>query len=115
VDATSRLATTESNDSREPHNIEVSASSILNLLDRVPPKESDTLTAREIEILRLVVTGMKNKTIASTLSISIKTVDHHRQSINRKLRSNCTLRMLRAAILRDYISVDEWLSMAVAL
>jgi two-component system, NarL family, nitrate/nitrite response regulator NarL len=93
----------------------VSASSILNLLDRVPPKESDTLTDREIAVLRLVLTGMKSKTIASTLSISIKTVDNHRQAINRKLKSNCTLSMLRVAILREYISFDEWLSMAVAL
>ena len=43
------------------------------------------LTARELEILRLVASGSCNKWIASELHRSIKTVDHHRENIMKKL------------------------------
>ena len=43
------------------------------------------LTARELEILRLVANGSCNKWIASELHRSIKTVDHHRENIMKKL------------------------------
>jgi DNA-binding NarL/FixJ family response regulator len=43
------------------------------------------LTPREVEILRLVASGSCNKWIASELHRSIKTVDHHRENIMKKL------------------------------
>ena len=46
--------------------------------------ESD-LTAREIEVLRLVATGMTNRAIASTLVISEKTAANHVSNILSKL------------------------------
>jgi DNA-binding NarL/FixJ family response regulator len=43
------------------------------------------LTPRELEVLRLVASGSGNKWIASELRRSIKTVDHHRENIMKKL------------------------------
>lgn len=43
------------------------------------------LTARELDILKLVAQGSGNKWIASELHRSIKTVDHHRENIMKKL------------------------------
>ena len=44
------------------------------------------LTTRELEILRLVAQGSGNKWIASELHRSIKTIDHHRENIMKKLK-----------------------------
>jgi HD-GYP domain-containing protein (c-di-GMP phosphodiesterase class II) len=45
---------------------------------------SDALTAREVEVLRLLARGAANKQIARALSISAKTVDNHVQRIYAK-------------------------------
>ena len=45
----------------------------------------DTLSARELEILKNLMTGMLNKQIADKLNIAIQTVKHHRLSISEKL------------------------------
>jgi DNA-binding NarL/FixJ family response regulator len=43
------------------------------------------LSAREIEILRLIADGLRNAEIASRLFISERTVDHHVAAIFAKL------------------------------
>ncbi len=43
------------------------------------------LTPREAELLQLIAEGLVNKQIASELSISIKTVEKHRQNLMEKL------------------------------
>ena len=48
-------------------------------------KGAKQLTPRELEILKLVAQGSGNKWIASELHRSIKTVDHHRENIMKKL------------------------------
>ena len=48
-------------------------------------KSSRHLTPRELEVLKLVAQGSGNKWIASELQRSIKTVDHHRENIMKKL------------------------------
>lgn len=45
----------------------------------------ETLTARERQILALVANGSRNKDIAGSLSISVKTVEKHRANLMRKL------------------------------
>jgi DNA-binding CsgD family transcriptional regulator len=45
------------------------------------PDHPHALTARELQVLRLVATGMINKTIAKRLSISEKTVHRHVSNI----------------------------------
>ncbi len=46
------------------------------------------LTARELEILSLLAQGYTNQSIASSLFIDIKTVEHHLNSMYSKLRAN---------------------------
>ena len=48
-------------------------------------KFEDTLTRREIEVLKLLAEGLFNKEVAYTLSISEKTVKNHVSNIFRKI------------------------------
>jgi DNA-binding NarL/FixJ family response regulator len=46
---------------------------------------SRDLTAREVEVLKLIAEGLSNREIADVLDISIKTVEKHRQGTMNKL------------------------------
>jgi DNA-binding NarL/FixJ family response regulator len=62
----------------------------------------ERLSRREREIFGLVTSGGDTKTIASDLSISIKTVETHRTSINRKLGVTSTASLLRFAVAHGF-------------
>jgi DNA-binding CsgD family transcriptional regulator len=47
--------------------------------------ESYKITPREVEVMKRIVDGYKNREIAEIFKISIKTVEHHRASIMKKL------------------------------
>lgn len=47
----------------------------------------DGLTKREVQVLRLVAQGKRNREIAAELAISTNTVDRHVSSILRKMRA----------------------------
>jgi DNA-binding NarL/FixJ family response regulator len=55
------------------------------LAGKTPPRQSSNLTGREIEVLRLIATGVTNRTIAGRLGISEKTVARHVSNIFTKL------------------------------
>jgi FixJ family two-component response regulator len=63
-------------------------------------KRIESLTAREMEVLRGVIDGKGSKRIASDLSISVKTVDVHRASIKDKLGAASI-----AMLVRDVMAV----------
>jgi predicted ATPase/DNA-binding CsgD family transcriptional regulator len=63
-----------------------------------PRSFSQGLTAREIQVLRLIATGATNKQIAGQLFISPRTVNVHVQSIFSKLRVNSRNAATRVAI-----------------
>jgi DNA-binding NarL/FixJ family response regulator len=53
------------------------------------------LSPREVEVLRLLVGGDPNKTVASRLQISEKTVEKHRASIMRKTGARYPAELIR--------------------
>jgi DNA-binding NarL/FixJ family response regulator len=57
------------------------------LADRSRPRSEpvDSLTEREIDVLRLVAEGLSNKAVAQALSISENTVKYHMRNILQKL------------------------------
>jgi DNA-binding NarL/FixJ family response regulator len=61
-------------------------------------RKSDTLTARETEVLQLIAEGNANKQTADQLGISIKTVEKHRQAVMNKLHIHDTAGLTRHAI-----------------
>jgi DNA-binding NarL/FixJ family response regulator len=58
----------------------------------------DTLSDREIQVLRLVAQGYSSKQTAETLFISIKTVEAHRARIMRKLGFHSIVELVHYAI-----------------
>jgi len=56
------------------------------------------LTAREREIVQLLVEGKSNKEVAVTLGISIKTVDAHRANVMHKLNIRSVTGLVRYAV-----------------
>ena len=56
------------------------------------------VTAREREIIQLVAEGQSNKEAASTLGVSVKTVEAHRANIMRKLHLRSASDLVRYAI-----------------
>lgn len=61
------------------------------------------LTAREKELLRLIEAGKRSREIAALLSISVHTVNRHRQNILEKLRVNNSLEALKIARMMQLI------------
>ncbi len=62
------------------------------------------MTQREIEVLRLVVTGALNKEIASMLSITENTVKYHLRNIMGKLHLKNRAQMAAYAASKGIIS-----------
>jgi DNA-binding NarL/FixJ family response regulator len=56
------------------------------------------VTARERELIQLLAEGKSNKEAATTLGISIKTIEAHRANIMRKLRLRSISELVRYAI-----------------
>ena len=56
-----------------------------------------TLTSRERDVLRLVVTGMLNKQIAGELGIAEKTVKIHRSHMTRKMEAGSVAELVAMA------------------
>lgn len=68
------------------------------------PAGLDQLSAREREIFSRILQGWSNQQIASTLCISIKTVETHRTHINRKLGVHSPAELIRLAALQGIVA-----------
>ncbi len=68
--------------------------------------EPEPLTARELEVLRLVVQGARNGEIGQRLSISVKTVETHLTSIYGKLGAQSRAEAIALAQKRGLLLAD---------
>ena len=68
-----------------------------------PVAPSRELTAREIEVLKLVAEGLTDAQVAERLFLSPRTVGHHLRSIYRKLRVPSRVAAVRVALERELI------------
>ena len=66
--------------------------------ERRSTRETEALSRREHDVFRQLVSGYKSEDIARHLSISLKTVETHRASINRKLAVTTTADLIRFAV-----------------
>jgi DNA-binding NarL/FixJ family response regulator len=66
----------------------------------------ERLTPREREVLQLVAEGRTNREIAQVLSISVKTVEHHRANLMSKLELYSAAELTQYAIRTGVIEVD---------
>lgn len=74
-----------------------------------PPEVADShnLTARQLEILRLIVRGKSTREIANGLGLSIKTVETHRSQIMKRLQIYDVAGLVLFAVREQIISLDD--------
>jgi len=82
-----------------------------DVLDRMETGEAadslDLITGREREVLVLIGEGLMNKEIAEALNISVKTVESHRENIMNKLNLHSRTELVKFAIRKGLIDIDE--------
>jgi two-component system, NarL family, response regulator NreC len=69
--------------------------------------ESDPLSDREREVLRLLALGHTNQEIAKLLFISVRTAETHRAHVMQKLRLSTRAELVRHAIRQGLLEPDE--------
>jgi DNA-binding NarL/FixJ family response regulator len=84
----------------------VSGAVIDSLLKRAEPVESEVLTARQREVLRLLALGKNTKEIAYELSLSVKTVESHRAQIMERLAIRDLASLVVYAIRQGIIQLE---------
>ncbi|MEX5596186.1 response regulator [Pseudomonas orientalis] len=72
-----------------------------------PLPHSHNLTARQLEILRLIVRGKSTREIAHGLGLSIKTVEAHRSQIMKRLQIFDVAGLVLFAVREQIISLDD--------
>ncbi|MDD1966486.1 response regulator transcription factor [Pseudomonas putida] len=74
---------------------------------RAEPVENHNLTARQLEILRLIVRGKSTREIANGLSLSVKTVETHRSQIMKRLQIYDVAGLVLFCVRERIISLDD--------
>ena len=69
--------------------------------------EAHDLSAREIEVLKLLTKGLINKEIADKLNISLTTVISHRKNITEKLGIKSVSGLTIYAVMNGYVEADS--------
>lgn len=69
--------------------------------------EKHSLTARQLEILRLIVRGKSTREIANGLGLSVKTVETHRSQIMERLQIYDVAGLVLYAVREQIISLDD--------
>ena len=71
--------------------------------DAAGEKPFDVLTPRELEVVKLIAEAYSSKEIARELTISVKTVERHRENILEKLGMRDRVELTRYAVRRGLI------------
>lgn len=90
IDASHESETTKSH----LFNFETGEQIFIDLSDTL----EESLTNRELEVLRLMKQGLLSKEIAESLKVSINTVNSHRQNILQKLKANNSIEAVNLAL-----------------
>jgi len=69
----------------------------------LPPGEAVDLSAREIEVLRLTASGHSNKSMATELNISVKTVETYKARAMEKLGFKTRVELVRYVLGRGWL------------
>ncbi len=88
----SRLSQTVAISAKRPEMDELLENTLLNV------KLDESLTKREAEILKLIVSGKTNKRIAQELYRTERTVEYHRHRLMRKLDASTAADLVKRAI-----------------
>ncbi|MGF0242633.1 response regulator transcription factor [Rhodococcus sp. IEGM1300] len=78
-----------------------------NQQSQAPATDSHNLTARQLEILRLIVRGKSTREIANGLGLSIKTVETHRSQVMKRLQIYDVAGLVLFAVREQIISLDD--------
>lgn len=70
-------------------------------------KERYHLTARQLEILRLIVRGKSTREIADGLGLSIKTIETHRSQVMKRLQIFDVAGLVLFCVRERIISLDD--------
>lgn len=77
------------------------------LLKKIETKNKfEKLTARELEVLELIVKGFSNKEIANKLFVSKRTIDNHRTNFMKKIAAKNTADIVRIAFLDELVKIS---------
>jgi DNA-binding NarL/FixJ family response regulator len=64
------------------------------------------LSARERQVLQLIVQGLPNKQVAAQLELSVRTVEKHRQRVMRKLGVRRATELVKFAVTRGWVDLN---------
>lgn len=65
------------------------------------------LSDREKQVLALIVEGLPNKDMAAQLSLSVRTVEKHRQRVMRKLGVRRATELVKFAVTRGWVDLNS--------
>ncbi len=91
----------------EPHLPAELVAELMHRLDRSHRPIRDELTARELDVLRLLAAGLNNAAVADRLGLSVNTVRHHVQGILNRLGVHTKLQAVTLALRQGLISPED--------
>ncbi|MBI4673285.1 MAG: response regulator transcription factor [Chloroflexi bacterium] len=77
------------------------------LIESMSGKDEDELSARELDVLKLLVAGASNKMIAAQLNLSENTIKSHLSHIFSKLQVQSRAEAVAAALQRGIVPLDR--------
>lgn len=83
------------------------ASFATRLLEQEKPDSGIRLNAREMEILEMIGTGLRNKEMADRLGLSVKSVEHWRRELMRKFGVHDVSNLTRGAIRHGLLHLES--------